>query len=195
MRIQYVLMQQIEERGLGVVFDAPVDVILSDLRIVQPDLVVIRTERQGIVTDRTVKAEHYASEGVAEYWIVDPSAHTIEVYARDPGAIGCATATVLGAVSRRACSSSISRSTRSSVDDIALGVGRPSRDASKPFVPAINPATGRRYELRCMLPSQTCSTPLRSRPIRRGRSSARSTSASSISASSRTNALSCYTGR
>jgi len=104
-RIQMLLMTQIEERGLGVVFAAPLDVILSDTRVVQPDLVAVRREREGIVTergiegppdlvveilspstektDREAKAKLYASVGVPEYWIVDVAAHTIEVLELD----------------------------------------------------------------------------------------------------------------
>jgi Uma2 family endonuclease len=101
-RIQLALMLQIEERGLGVVYNAPIDVILSATRTVQPDLLVIREARTGIVTergiegppdiiveilspstatvDRNTKSRLYASVGVAEYWIVDPSAHLVEIF-------------------------------------------------------------------------------------------------------------------
>lgn len=101
-RIQFALMQQIELRGLGLVFDAPVDLIFSPLRTVQPDLLVVRTERTSFVTERGIetapdlvieilspstertdrdrKAKLYASEGVREYWIVDAAQRCIEVY-------------------------------------------------------------------------------------------------------------------
>jgi Uma2 family endonuclease len=100
-RIQFELMLQIEHRGHGIVFDAPVDVILARTRTVQPDLVVVRTARRAIVsergiegapdlvveilspgteqTDRIVKRKLYASVGVPEYWLVDPSSHAVEV--------------------------------------------------------------------------------------------------------------------
>jgi Uma2 family endonuclease len=100
-RIQLVLMLQIEQKGLGVVFDAPVDVIFSETWTVQPDLLVVRAERSAIVTERGIegapdlvveiispktaitdrqqKQKLYASQGVAEYWLVDPAAHSIEV--------------------------------------------------------------------------------------------------------------------
>lgn len=105
-RIQFALMQQVEQTGLGVVFDAPVDVIFSETHTVQPDLLVVRTSRRAIVSprgiegapdliveilspgtelvDRTTKLKLYAAKGVAEYWIVDAAAHAIEVHALGP---------------------------------------------------------------------------------------------------------------
>lgn len=101
-RIQFALMQQIEQRGLGQVYNAPVDLIFSRLRTVQPDLLVVRTERTNFITERGVetapdlvieilspstektdrerKAKLYASEGVREYWIVDAALRCIEVH-------------------------------------------------------------------------------------------------------------------
>lgn len=101
-RIQFALMQQIEQRGLGQVFSAPTDVIFSRMRTVQPDLLVVRTDRTNFITERGVetppdlvieilspsteqidrerKAKLYASEGVREYWIVDPAQRSIELF-------------------------------------------------------------------------------------------------------------------
>lgn len=101
-RIQFVLMLQVEERGLGQVFNAPIDLIFSKTRTLQPDLLVIRTERLQIISDRGIesapdlvieivspstektdrdpKSKLYAQEGVCEYWIVDASSQTFEVY-------------------------------------------------------------------------------------------------------------------
>jgi Uma2 family endonuclease len=99
-KIQFQLFQQIEERGLGEVYNAPTDVELSDADIVQPDLVVILAAKQRIVTpkkvkgipdlvveilspatkgrDRRLKRELYRRVGVPEYWIVDPDEHVVE---------------------------------------------------------------------------------------------------------------------
>ena len=99
-RLQFCLYSQIELPGLGVLFNAPVDVQLSEHDIVQPDLVVILSERQGIVTaakvngapdlvveivspsslnnDRTLKRRLYEASGVTEYWIVDPFEHKLD---------------------------------------------------------------------------------------------------------------------
>jgi Uma2 family endonuclease len=79
------------------VFVAPIDVILADDEIVQPDIVVARppqVSERGIEgaphmvvevisparrsLDRDVKARRYAAHGVTHYWIVDPTAETVE---------------------------------------------------------------------------------------------------------------------
>jgi Uma2 family endonuclease len=104
-RIHVELVLQIQRTGAGSVFHAPTDVIFGDTRVVVPDLVVVLSSRRGIltergiagapsliveilspstqVTDRERKRKLYASEGVAEYWLVDTEAHTIEVLALD----------------------------------------------------------------------------------------------------------------
>jgi len=86
--------------GAGhVVLVSPVDVILADDEIVQPDIVVARSGQlsaRGIegappliaevvspsrpALDRDVKARRYAAHGVQRYWIVDPLARSLECY-------------------------------------------------------------------------------------------------------------------
>lgn len=83
-----------------IILYAPLDVILAEDEVRQPDIVVINRERQAIVTDRGIegppdlvveilspstalkdrrdKKEVYAAYGVKEYWIVDPVHETIE---------------------------------------------------------------------------------------------------------------------
>ena len=90
----------LESRGLGTMFFAPLDVILSNFDVVQPDLIFISNERAHIIReyirgapdlvveilspstagcDRTVKRELYARHGVGEYWLIDPYAKTATV--------------------------------------------------------------------------------------------------------------------
>ena len=91
----------VEQGGLGHVFFAPTDVVLSDNNVVQPDLLFVSREREHIMTraniqgapdlaveirspstaerDRTVKRRLYAEHGVKEYWLVDPDAMTVTV--------------------------------------------------------------------------------------------------------------------
>jgi Uma2 family endonuclease len=98
-----ILHESVRRSGRGEVLPAPIDCILSDTTVLQPDLVYIDPERRAIVTergiegaptlvveilspstavtDRTVKAGLYAHHGVPWYWIVDPRAGTIEAFA------------------------------------------------------------------------------------------------------------------
>lgn len=99
------LSQHVRANGLGEVFYAPLDVILADDSIAQPDLLFISNERLPIVRDwvhgapdlvieilspgtrdrdRTLKRHLYARYGVRELWLVDPEARTAEVFALDP---------------------------------------------------------------------------------------------------------------
>jgi len=86
----------------GRVFDAPMDVILSDINVVQPDLLVILAARVSIITDaniqgapdmvieilsettrkmdEVVKKKLYERHGVLEYWIVDPDLALVKIY-------------------------------------------------------------------------------------------------------------------
>lgn len=91
----------IRERGLGHLFFAPTDVVLSRTDVVQPDLLFISSERVDIITpaniqgapdliveirsestaerDESFKRQLYANFGVKEYWLVDPEAATISI--------------------------------------------------------------------------------------------------------------------
>ena len=101
------LAQFVESRGLGRVFFAPCDVMLSDTNVVQPDLLFVSKGRERILTpenvqgapdlvveilsrssasrDRTLKRALYARYGVREYWLVDPGARTVTVLALGEG--------------------------------------------------------------------------------------------------------------
>jgi Uma2 family endonuclease len=93
---------------LGVAFVGPIDVLFGESDYLQPDLVFVRTDRMGIVTDRGiegapdlvveivsrstadrdrgVKRGRYARFGVFQYWVVDVERKQVEVYrmTRDP---------------------------------------------------------------------------------------------------------------
>lgn len=92
----------VNEHGLGWVFTAPIDVLFADGEYVEPDLVFVRRERVGIISDRGIEAapdlvveilsgstapidrgpklRQYARFGVPLYWIVDPEAGHVEVF-------------------------------------------------------------------------------------------------------------------
>jgi Uma2 family endonuclease len=99
------LRNSLELDPRGFVFAAPLDVVLSDLDVVEPDLIYISRERRAILTDQNVRGapdllveilspgtrktdevvkrkvyEHY---GIAEYWVVDPELDTIKIYRRE----------------------------------------------------------------------------------------------------------------
>ena len=87
-------MMTLEERGLGQVYFAPFDVVLSDTDVVQLDLLFVSQERTHIIThanvqgapdlvveilspstsnrDWTYMRELYAKYSVKELWLVDP---------------------------------------------------------------------------------------------------------------------------
>lgn len=80
-------------------FDAPIDLQLSETDVVQPDIVVVRKENQIITTtklkgvpdlvieilspsnrnyDQELKKRLYEQHAVPKYWIVDPENQTVE---------------------------------------------------------------------------------------------------------------------
>lgn len=100
-RMEFLLLNHVEDNDLGEVLNAPLDVVLSGEDVVQPDILFISRERSNIITeedikgspdliieilspgtenyDRGYKKTLYARHGVKEYWIVDPEAKTVEV--------------------------------------------------------------------------------------------------------------------
>ena len=100
--LEWLIERHLRRTGIGHVFNAPLDVVLSDTNIVQPDLVYVSRERSEVITeqhirgtpdlvveilsestasiDRMLKRNVYAQFGVREYWVVDPDAETVEVY-------------------------------------------------------------------------------------------------------------------
>jgi len=96
------LSRHIDDRNLGKLFYAPIDLILDPTTILQPDLLFVFSARQHIITeraiegvpdlvveilspttsrsDRVTKAQIYARHRVPVYWIVDPDDKSIEIY-------------------------------------------------------------------------------------------------------------------
>ena len=86
----------------GVLLFAPMDVVLSEHNVVQPDILFVSNERASIIEEKNVqgppdllieilsegnrrhdevrKRVLYESFGVQEYWVVDPVLETIKVY-------------------------------------------------------------------------------------------------------------------
>lgn len=102
------LLQHVKLTGRGRVFGAPIDVVLGPKSVVQPDLLVLLEEKS--ITkrvpsqttrppdlaievaspstaryDRQKKYYAYARAGVREYWIVEPTKYTVEVFILEEG--------------------------------------------------------------------------------------------------------------
>jgi len=89
----------------GLAVNSPIDVVLSDDTVLQPDVVYIAKSRLAIARDRiegppdlvveiisgTERRDRvemldlYARHGVAEYWIVDPAAKVIDFLVNENG--------------------------------------------------------------------------------------------------------------
>ena len=107
------LLREYERATGGLMLPSPVDIVLSEHNVVQPDVVFFRKERRHLLNmmeatrvppdlavevlsrstaarDRGRKMELLARFGVPEYWIVDPVENTLEIYALDQGAYALA---------------------------------------------------------------------------------------------------------
>lgn len=93
----------INKKRLGELFFAPIDVVLDEHNMVQPDILFVSEHKHDIVQethiagvpdlvvevlspssiarDRDTKMKLYAQFNINEYWIVDPLAPCIEIYA------------------------------------------------------------------------------------------------------------------
>jgi Uma2 family endonuclease len=94
----------VRERKLGEVYVAPTDVVLSNIDVVQPDVLFMTKENADRLTranvqgapdlaievlsasnrryDEVTKRKRYEAFGVAEYWIVDPELELVKVFRR-----------------------------------------------------------------------------------------------------------------
>lgn len=103
--LHYRIRAWLEAHPVGQVFLAPFDVVLSDLDVVEPDLLYLSHERAAVALtplhvrgvpelvveiaskgtrkrDETVKRRLYERAGVSEYWVVDPAIDVVRVYRR-----------------------------------------------------------------------------------------------------------------
>ena len=91
-------------RHLGRVFLSPLDVVMSDYDVVEPDLLFVGGDQQSILTeanvqgppalvveilspstrrrDQGIKKRLFDQKGVREYWVVDPKNCRVSIYRR-----------------------------------------------------------------------------------------------------------------
>jgi Uma2 family endonuclease len=100
------LLQDLARSRGGLAVISPVDVMMADHSVVQPDVIYVSPGRTSIVRQRVEgapdlvvevlspgttrrdlgeKLRLYAETGVAEYWIVDPRERTFEFLVKDRG--------------------------------------------------------------------------------------------------------------
>ena len=102
--IFYCLRCHLAEAGTGEVFISPLDVVLSEYDVLEPDVIYLTAEQVSAQTqkhlhgapalaievlspssrrmDRERKRRVYERFGVLEYWVVDPDAASVHVYRR-----------------------------------------------------------------------------------------------------------------
>ncbi len=104
--LHYELEHYLRQRpGLGQVFLSPLDVVLSDWDVVEPDLLLVLRTQENILTeqnvqgapaivveilspgtrrrDQTVKRKLFERSGVVEYWLIDPRDRVVTQFVRD----------------------------------------------------------------------------------------------------------------
>jgi Uma2 family endonuclease len=95
----YEVFTSIADRTDGFAVISPMDTVLSEHTIPQPDVIYVRSDNKGIIEDRVrgvpdlvvevlspstarvdrlEKLDLYAHYGIAEYWIVDPETQVFE---------------------------------------------------------------------------------------------------------------------
>jgi Uma2 family endonuclease len=106
-RLVVQLYHHICEPGLGFLAPAPIDVVLTEADIVQPDIVVTLGQDDAVVRreridgapdlvveilspstanrDRGLKLDLYQKAAVSEYWIVDPERKVVQQYVLTDG--------------------------------------------------------------------------------------------------------------
>ena len=105
-RLARALSDFVSQHALGKIYITPIDVVLTQRRVVQPDIVYISQSNQAIIQDRIRgvpdllvevispgswrrdridKKALYEQHGVKEYWIVDLEAGAIEIWTLKAG--------------------------------------------------------------------------------------------------------------
>ena len=100
--ISFLLSSHIRACKLGRLFYAPMDVVLDQFNVLQPDIMLVLNENKKVITeanikgapdlvveiisptsgyrDKATKKRIYERFGVKEYWVVEPQEETVEIY-------------------------------------------------------------------------------------------------------------------
>ena len=110
-RLYALMWVYLDSHQIGQVFQAPYDVVFSDVDVVEPDILYVSNLRASTVItpihargapdlvveiaskgtrkrDETLKRRLYERDGVAEYWVVDPDIDVVRVYRREDNVFG-----------------------------------------------------------------------------------------------------------
>lgn len=104
LNLERILDAYCRQHSHGKMIHAPADVVLSNIDVVQPDILWISAERMPIITrknlqgapdlvveivsewthrkDSVVKKKLYGKFGVTEYWLIDPGKRSVSVFRR-----------------------------------------------------------------------------------------------------------------
>ncbi|HEX9973494.1 MAG TPA: Uma2 family endonuclease [bacterium] len=96
------LVNFVRKTKIGKIYVAPTDVVISDINVVQPDILFITSEKLQIITAKNIKGvpdliieiispatgyydlsgkkDIYEKFGVREYWTVDPMKQRVDIY-------------------------------------------------------------------------------------------------------------------
>ncbi len=105
--LEFLMWDFVKRKRLGVVFDAPIDVVLDEHNVLQPDIVFVSKDRLDIIKDKAIhgapnlvvevvspstlgrdtvrKKAIYEKFGVKEFWIVYPEMKCVEVLVLEKG--------------------------------------------------------------------------------------------------------------
>jgi Uma2 family endonuclease len=106
LRIARAIADYLDNHPIGRVFIAPLDVVLAQDQVLEPDVLYVSNERAGFLKqhvmgppdlavevlsphshrrDKVRKRQLYEQYGVTEYWIVDPDGESVEVFRAESG--------------------------------------------------------------------------------------------------------------
>ena len=100
--LEYMMLTHVRKKKLGVLYDAPIDVVLDPHNVLQPDIVFISSSRKDIIKEKAIhgapdlvvevvspstlsrdtvrKKKIYEKFGVQEFWLVYPDMKCVEVF-------------------------------------------------------------------------------------------------------------------